>query len=339
MKNEILERYNRVCICGGGSLGHVVSAVLSTKGCKVSLLTTKPYKWSKTLEVTDFNMNKYTAHFDCISANPKDVISKCDIVLVCLPGFAIEPTLKQIQPYITTQAVGSIVCSSGFFLYAHDIFPKQQKLYGFQRVPYIARTEEYGKSAHILGDKNKLFITTENIIDNDFIDFWQLVFNKPIERLGSYLQATLTNSNPLLHPSRLYSLWHDWHEGIYYNQCPRFYSDWDDYTSQLYIACDNELHLLTNKYNVELPTVLEYYESYDASSLTRKLRSIESFKNLNAPMICTEKGYVPDFNNRYFTEDIPFGMQHIQNLARKENIPTPTIDKILQWGYKVLNKN
>ena len=71
----------------------------------------------------------------------------CYIVFLCLLGLAIESTLENIKPYVGKAVVGSIVCSTGFFFAAHKVFGEEARLFGFQRVPYIARTVEYGHSA------------------------------------------------------------------------------------------------------------------------------------------------------------------------------------------------
>ncbi|KAB3628790.1 NAD/NADP octopine/nopaline dehydrogenase, partial [Phocaeicola vulgatus] len=62
------------------------------------------------------------------------------------------------------------------------------------------------------------------------------------------------------------------------------------------------------------------------------------FKHIPAPMEKTEKGFLPDFKSRYFTEDFPFGLLIIKSIADVLNICTPNIDKILLWGQDVLNK-
>ena len=83
-----------------------------------------------------------------------------------------------------------------------------------------------------------------------------------------------------------------------------------------------------------IPTILDYYESTDATSLTRKLRSIQAFKGILAPMKAVEGGFVPDFSSRYFIEDFPYGLRIIQQQARKHQIPVPTIDRVMGWGIK-----
>jgi hypothetical protein len=152
--------------------------------------------------------------------------------------------------------------------------------------------------------------------------------------------VSLSNSNPLLHPSRLYSLWKDWHEGIVYDRIPLFYEEWTDEAAELYINMDNELQALLDTLPVRkgsIATVLDYYESTDAASLAQKLRSIEAFKGILSPMIKVEGGYVPNFQSRYFTEDFPYGLAIVHRLAHEKGVPSPTIDMIYDWGTKLLN--
>ena len=324
-----------ICICGGGALGLVVASVLSsTRQLTVNMLTAHPQKWSHIIEAVDNEGKIYQGCLEKISDNPADVIPYSDIVLLCLPGFLIEQTLKQIKPYITNQTIGSVVCSTGFFFRAHEIFDGKTSLFGFQRVPYIARVEEYGHRAALLGYKKQLNIAIENL-PNDFIEQWSEWLNTPVSLLGSYMEASLSNSNPLLHPARLYGMWHDWKGQVYPKQ-ELFYANWDIYSSEIYIAMDNEFQQLCKKLNVYVQPVLEYYESIDAESLTCKLHSIEAFRTILAPMERTEEGWIPDITSRYFTEDFPFGLQIVKDLAIKHNIDTPTIDKVLAWGKKYI---
>lgn len=326
-----------ICICGGGALGLVIASVLSeTLQLTVYMLTAHPQKWSHTIETVDNEGKIYQGTLDIISSNPEDVIPQSDIILLCLPGFLIEKTLQQIKPYVTNQAIGGVVSSTGFFFRAHEIFDKNTSLFGFQRVPYIARVEEYGHRAALLGYKKQLYMACENL-DPVFVEQWSEWLDTPISLLQSYLEASLSNSNPLLHPARLYGLWHNWN-GQTYPEQELFYANWDKYSSEIYIAMDNEFQQLCKRLNVSIQSVLDYYESADAESLTRKLNSIEAFKTILAPMTRTEEGWLPDFKSRYFTEDFPFGLQLIKDLAVKYQVETPMIDRVLTWGNKLIKR-
>ena len=56
-------------------------------------------------------------------------------------------------------------------------------------------------------------------------------------------------------------------------------------------------------------------------------------------MIQTPNGkYGPDWQNRYFTEDIPYGLLIIKAFACKYEIDTPTIDRVLEWAQSGMSK-
>ena len=327
----------KICICGGGALGLVVASVLShTREVSVCLLTAHPQQWSKSIEAVDSAGKVYQGVLEKVSDRAEDVIPQSDVVLLCLPGFLIEQSLRQIAPFVTNQAIGSIVSSTGFFFQAHRILDHSASLFGFQRVPYIARVREYGHSADLLGYKSQLYMATENLPE-DFEAMWAEWLQTPVAHLSNYLEASLSNSNPLLHPARLYGMWHDWNGETYKDQT-LFYAQWDELSSEVYIAMDEEFQRLCKIVGVVIPSVLEYYESTDASSLTRKLRSIAAFQTIKAPMKQTENGFVPDFESRYFTEDFPYGLQIVKDLAKAHQIETPVIDRVLLWGNKLIKR-
>ena len=145
----------KICICGGGNLGHVTAGFFAAQDdLQVSLLTTKPERWSQYLEVVDVNGKTFKGKLERISSNPKDVIPGAHIVLVCLPGFAIHEELCNIAPYLDNKTwVGTVVSSTGFFFEAMNVLPKNQPLFGFQRVPFISRVINYGHVAELKGYK------------------------------------------------------------------------------------------------------------------------------------------------------------------------------------------
>ena len=124
-----------------------------------------------------------------------------------------------------------------------------------------------------------------------------------------------------------------------FSRIPLFYEEWTEEAAQLYIQMDDELQALLERLPVRkgsIATVLDYYESVDARSLSKKLRSIEAFKGILAPVKKVEGGYVPDFQSRYFTEDFPYGLQIVQRLTHQHGVDSPVIDQVLQWGLSHL---
>ena len=333
----------KICICGGGNLGHVVAGfVAAQKKHEVCLLTRHPERWSQDLTIEAPADTTFVGHLSGLYSDAKPAVSDADIVLLCLPGYAIRETLLQIREYLRPGAgVGSVVSSTGFFFEAMELLPSSQTLFGFQRVPFISRIVDYGHKARLMGYKESLNLAVEHSDQPESLSHILAdMLQTPIHLLGSYYEASLSNSNPLLHPSRLYSLWKDWHEGMTYDHIPLFYEEWTEEAARLYIEMDNELQALLEQLPVRkgsIATVLDYYESTDATSLARKLQSIEAFKGILSPMKETEDGYVPDFHSRYFTEDFPYGLAIVHRLTHEKGVPSPTIDMIYDWGMKWVN--
>ena len=334
----------KVCICGGGNLGHVVAGFVAAQGNhEVRLLTRHPERWSRELTIEAPEEVTYLGKLSGLFSHAKWAISDAEVVLLCLPGYAIRDTLLQIRDYLRPDAaVGSVVSSTGFFFQAFELLPASQPLFGFQRVPFISRVIEYGHRARLMGYKSSLHVAIEHLADPEPLRCaLEDMLRTPVHLLGSYYEVSLSNSNPLLHPSRLYSLWKDWQEGVVYDRIPLFYEEWTEEAAALYMAMDSELQQLIARLPVRpgsIPTVLEYYESTDAPSLARKLRSIEAFKKILSPMRQVEGGWVPDFQSRYFTEDFPYGLRIVHEQARQHGISTPTIDKVLAWGMQKLSE-
>lgn len=325
-----------ICICGGGNLGHVCAGFLANRGYQVSILTTKPERWSSVIEIVAPD-GTFTGKLAHVTSNPEIVIPQTDIILICLPGFAIHEELEKIKPFLPIGSiVGTVVSSTGFFFEAFKVLPPDTPLFGFQRVPFISRTIEYGHRAELKGYKETLSVVIEQTEAKEPIrQQIEQLFEKPVTLLDSYYEVSLSNSNPLLHPSRLYTMWKDWQPDITYPCNPQFYAEWTIEASTLLIQMDEEFQNLLKILGLKpgcIPTVLDYYESTDAESLTHKLQSIKAFQGIYSPMKEVPGGFVPDFSSRYFTEDFPYGMRFIIETAQEHHVPIPIIEEVYRWG-------
>ena len=326
-------------------MGHVIAGFVAAQHThEVYVLTRRPEQWSKELIIETPDGSLLTGKLKDVCSDARQAVTNADVVLLCLPGFSIHSMLEQIKDYLTpSTAVGSVVSSTGFFFEAMHILPPDIPLFGFQRVPFISRTIEYGHCARLMGYKDSLSVAVEHTDDKERIRVvLEEMLKTPVCLLHNFYEASLSNSNPLLHPARLYDLCAGWHEGMVSNHEALFYEEWTESAADLYIAMDQELQRLLDVLPVEhgsIPSVLDYYESTDACSLACKLRSIEAFKGLKAPMKKVAGGYVPDFKSRYFTEDFPYGLAIVRRLAHENCIPVPFIDNVCEWGMNMMDAN
>ena len=326
----------KICICGGGNLGHVCAGFLANRGHQVSILTTQPEHWNSELEIVAPDIT-FRGRLAQVTSEPEKVIPQAEMILICLPGFAIHDELEMIKPHLCQRTIiGSIVSSTGFFFEAFDILPSDIPLFGFQRVPFISRIIKYGKKAELKGYKETLHVAIEHATEKETLrEELEKIFEKPISLAINFYEVSLSNSNPLLHPSRLYTMWKNWQPGIVYARNPQFYAEWTTEASSLLIQMDEEFQQLLKKLGLKpgcIPTILDYYESTDEVTLTQKLHNIKAFQGILSPMKKVEGGFVPDFSSRYFSEDFPYGMRFIVEIAHKQNVKIPTIEKVYQWG-------
>ena len=327
-----------IVIAGGGSLGHVIAGWLSAKGYSVSVLTRRPSEWVKDLVINtpDGRLNGTLLK---VSDKASDVIPDADVILLTVPGYANASELKSMLPYMKESCyVGAVFCSSGFFFEALDIVPENIKLWGFQRVPFISRVKTYGHEANLLSCRAELNIAVERASEVEKEEFrrWiESAFKTPTALRGNYLEVSITNSNPILHTARLYTMFHDWTDDVRFDHNILFYEEWTEEAAQLMIQMDAELFEILKHLPVDsnyLTPLLDYYESHDAGSLKRKLSSIQGFKGITSPMKEDGRGWYPDFSSRYFTEDFGYSLKYIWELARIHQIHTPHIDEVYAWG-------
>merc|ERR1712113_951832 len=76
----------------------------------------------------------------------------------------------------------------------------------------------------------------------------------------------------------------------------------------------------------------------DDSTIKGCTSTNDGFKGFRCPMKQEGDGWVPDFANRYFTEDIPEGFCMYKGIADLAGVETPTIDHILGFFQNLMGK-
>ena len=333
----------RVAVIGGGNIGTQFACLCSSKGFKVNVHTSRPYEYDGELEIVDDNGRITTGKPDLITNDIGKAVSGCDVIFVTHPAFKLKETADNIMPYINKNIKIVVIPGTGGAEFSfYDCVKAGATLYGLQRVPSVARLEKYGKRVRCEGLREKLHISSFPLSDSREISgLLEYIFGIPCEILPNYLCVTLTPSNPILHTTRLCTLFSDYYEGKVYSQNPLFYGEWSDRSSELLLACDEELQQIC-KYvnNMDLTSVRSlklHYESNTIYDMTKKIRSISSLHNLRSPLIRVENGWIPDFHSRYFTADFPYGLAIIEELAEIVGCNVPNINSTMDWYRKKTN--
>jgi hypothetical protein len=217
---------------------------------------------------------------------------------------------------------------------------KDCTIIGLQRIPAVYRIKERGKIACIYGRRKEgLFAASIPKMDDRILESYvSNIFEMNCTAMPNFLNVTLTPSNPILHTTRLYCLFKEYAVDHVFPSNPGFYEDWTDETSDIMLKCDSELELILNQLNEldmsSITSLKKHYESTDVESMTAKIKSIESLKNIKSPMLETKDGFVIDWNSRYFQSDFPQGLIIIKSIAKIVNTSSPNIDRVIMWYQK-----
>lgn len=329
----------KITIIGGGNIGTLMAAEFACRGHEVTVYTSKPHKWNRKVNVLNTeNQIVMTGTITNITDNIKEAVCGANLVWVTVPAQMFNEIADKMMPYISANQMLGVVPGGGGVEFAFGKMVKKGVLvFGLQRVHSIARLHEYGKSVYMLGRKDNLVVGT--IPSNCTQDVKQLVenmFDIPCSVVPNYLCITLTPTNPILHTSRLYSMFKDYKQGMTYPKNYLFYEEWTDEASELLIACDCELQRLCDTIPLDLKMVVslqDYYESHSVQQMTKKIRSIKAFKGITSPMMESSDGWIPDFSSRYFATDFSYGLKMIKDIIEMFHVDAPNIDRIWQ-GYQ-----
>lgn len=339
----------KVCVIGGGNIGTaLVCHIKKTRGdARVSLLTRRPEAFSEAIRCNETERGvSYSIRPDCISSDPREAASGADIVFIALPHFAVEDAFGSISPFVSENAfIGVIPGYGGCEFFFEKYFGRSRSLFGFQRVPFITRLEEYGREVNILSWKPFSVVSAQYPARTDAACELIESCGLKTQKAANFLSVALTPTNPILHTSRIYELFGKYPRDHVYASREKLYVGWSDLASETLFAMDRELHELLDSIP-ELDTsairpLSEHYESQTVPELNRKINGIPSFQGIYAPMVGLPdgSGYTVDTDSRLFTEDFPFGLAIIKADCELCGISTPTMDRVLKWYADFTGKN
>lgn len=332
----------KVTVIGGGNIGTQLAVHSACKGHDVAIHTSRPQAFSDTLTIID-EQDEVVLEASGITAtnSAEEAFAGTELVFVTVPAFAMEKAAASLLPYVSE---GMKIClipgtGGGECAFAACI-RKGAILFAPQRVPSVARLTEYGKTVRCSGYRDRMVVSAlPASFAKEAGALLTSILDIPCDILPHYLAITLTPSNPILHTTRLYSIFSDYRPGKVYSKLPLFYENWDDKSSKLLLACDEELQKICRSLPMfdlsGVRSLKEHYESQTAEALTNKISHIPAFRGLATPSVAVEDGYIPDLSSRYFTADFSYGLSILKQIAAFADVATPAMDKVMAW-YRAL---
>lgn len=332
----------KITIVGGGNIGTQFAVHCAEEGNDVYIYTSKPDKFSKKLEIV--NHEGKVIHEGTIQKatnSSREAFECSDLIFITVPSFAMGQIAKKVIPYLHQSTMIGIIPGNGGGEYAFkEALNKDAIIFGLQRVPSVARLIKYGKRVQATGYRERLKVAAlPKKYAPKISRILSSIFKMPCTPLNSYLNLTLTPSNPILHTTRLYTIFKNYVPGKSYENIPLFYEEWNDETTKLLFKCDSEVqklcHTLKDFDLSEVKSLKEHYENYSVEGFTKKIRSIKGFKGLPTPIIRENGKYIPDLKSRYFTADFNYGLKIFLDIAKLYNVSMPNCEKVFQWYDRI----
>ena len=330
-----------ITIVGGGNIGTQFAVHCAEKGHDVVVYTSNPDLYDGYLNIVD--ENNITTHEGIIrkaTADPKIAFSDSEMIIVTFPAMIMKDIADLIFEFADKDTIIGVIPGTGGSECAFKkCIERGNVFFGIERVPAIARLISKGKTVKSTGYRNELHVASIPDFEVDkCCELIHDIFDIPCLPIPNFLNLTLTPSNPILHTTRLRTIFKDYFVGKIYPSLPLFYEEWDDESSELLLACDDEVQKICKvlpefqlKY---VKSLREHYESSTIETMTKKISGIQAFKGLKTPAVSVEGGFIPDFHSRYFTADFSYGLTIIKQIAEFSEIKTPYIDSVINWYNK-----
>ena len=254
----------------------------------------------------------------------------------------MKKAAENVTPFVKKQAfIGIIPGNGGGEAAFKAAIEKGAAVFGLQRVPSVARLVEYGKSVCATGYRKTLYaVALPKSYTEEACRILSDGLQMNCEALPDYLNLTLTPSNPILHTTRLMTLFKDYVPGeTVYKSVSLFYEEWSDETTELLFKCDAEVQGLCKELKdfdlSEVKSLKVHYKNDTVKGFTNKIRSIEGFKGLKTPTVEVDGGYIPDLDSRYFTADFNYGLYVIMQVADMVGYRMSNCQAVFDWYQKI----
>lgn len=356
-----------VVVCGAGNLGHVfpgllgarsdidLRMLLSGKERADNFRTSMEANGGISVQLPDGSEVKGKPRI--VTHDPAVAVLGARVVLMCVPSHVESALLDRVLPHLdrADACIGSVPAPGGFDWKARAALQRHRKdatIFGLGYIPWMCKMLAFGSAARIPGGK------TANVVAVDppaklaeVADLLAQILQTPVLDLGSFLNMTLHAGNQVLHPAIMYAMFKDW-DGAPLSEAPLFYEGANQEAASLCQDLSDEIQQLKQALEralpgLQLPLALPLQQSLqigygsaiaDTSTLQSTIASNRAYAGIRTPVKKVDGGVVPDWDSRFFWEDIPHGLVVLRGLADLVGITLPRIDEILLWSQRKMGK-
>jgi len=327
---------NNVTIMGSGNTGLSTALKLKNDGKSVCLFDIEEFSESiKDLHsetVLKFKSKENILNLDFVTTNIKKALNFSKIIIICVPAYAHKEFAKVLSNNVTKNHIVILMPGTLGSLELRNILIKNNSeipiLGETDTSPFVCRRTGT-KEATILGEVPSLGIgINPKKISEKTINILKRFF-PTLTPYKDVIECGFSSLNPVVHPAGvlLNSGRIEKSEGEFY-----FYNEGiTPSVSNVINSVDKERRNIAAIFDHKLPNISD---SFHEAGFGIKGNLVETLSSSNILTSLKAPGVV---NHRWMTEDISYGIYTWSLIGKKFEVPTGTMNNIIELGSTLLN--
>ena len=296
-----------------------------------------------------------------VSNDPAEVVPGCELLLLCMSAMGYDGNARAMAPHVDVgAAIGTVCASNGFHWCIDEAMAAVGRsadsyaLFALQNLPWACRVESFGRRVDVLGAKPfmEIVVRPDSAGESIAAVLGSLLGVECPVVEGGFVGIGLSNLCQVIHPVVMWDNFCEWDGVTPYPDKPLFYQGMSERAAETMSALADEIQVIcaaiSERFGSDLsvvchimPWTLRAYGKYitDDATLRSRFASNTAYEGLTCPMVAAEGGgWLPDFPSRYLAEDVPYNLVAVRGVAELMAVPTPTIDRLVMWSQRVLDR-
>lgn len=329
----------KVAVLGGGNGAHAMAADLSLRGFEVHMCEDPRFagKMQKVFDTKEIKLvgaiGNETVPIAMVTTDLEAAIADVKYIIVAVPAFAHKTYAEKLAPiirpgqivFVTPGTFGSLIFWKAFKEAGKtgDVVVAETST-----LPYAARMSGEGEIT-VMNRFNPLGVGVMPASRTDEIVPQLSQFFPGLQPKESVVACGLTSMNPHLHVPAVVM-----NAGRIEYAKGEFYCYKEGFT-----PCVARATQLVDNERIAMMEKLGYQWNLLAYDVRQDIQTDDLMVAVaQHPSITKIKG-PSDLKNRYFTEDIPFGLAIWAKLAKHIGVPTPMMDSMIYIGSAIIEKD
>lgn len=333
-----MKQPGRIAVLGAGNVGHAMAGHLAMKGYEVRLYNRSEQRIATVREAGGVHLQQAVEGFgrpSIVTTDLGEAVAGAEIIMVTVPAFAHRSLAEALVPHVQRDQI--VVFQPGALGSALEF--ESILLRSGKGGVAVAETASCLYSSRLVGPARVSIRAVKKAVELAALPASETgrvlsALREPFA--GGYvpaqdvLQIGLGNSNPVYHCAPCLCNFGRIEQG----------EDWPFFefltpsVVRLVDAIDRERLSIAGAVGVKVPSFWEFLEAAygvtDADYVHRVRKAYGRGQPSTAPK---------SVDDRYLTEDIPFGLVPWSSFAKLAGVPTPTIDALIQMACALYGQN